>query len=115
MNLDRTDPYAALGLTPRATQGEIRRAYRSLLRRNHPDTQPAGDPAEQEVSTATLQDIMAAYATLGDPATRTLYDHSRRASATPVHSRARPPVRTSDSPEEPPIKAGPVRWHRSPW
>ena len=116
MTVDRTDPYAALGLTPSATQGEIRRAYRTLLRQNHPDTHPLGDPAEHEASTAALQDVIAAYATLGDPASRALHDHRRNAKPSTPRSRLRPSAPMPDNaPEEPPIKAGPVRWHRSPW
>src|SRR5690606_12522978 len=34
-NLD--DAYAALGVTPAATESEIKRAYRRLVSQNHPD------------------------------------------------------------------------------
>jgi molecular chaperone DnaJ len=31
------DPYEVLGVTPGATPDEVRRAYRELVRRHHPD------------------------------------------------------------------------------
>ena len=32
------DPYQVLGLSPKASDGEIKKAYRALIRENHPDT-----------------------------------------------------------------------------
>ena len=69
--IERTDPYAVLGLTPQATPGQVRRAYRALLRQNHPDTHPSGEPADKAASLTTLQQVIAAYAILSDPARRT--------------------------------------------
>jgi curved DNA-binding protein CbpA len=115
MTVDRTDPYAALGLGPNATQGQIRHAYRTLLRQNHPDTRPQGDPASSAASDRTLQQVIAAYAILADPARRAGHDHvAPRTTGTPTPTRTRPgtPVRRA-APDEPPIQAGPVRWHRS--
>ena len=135
MTLKRTDPYAVLGLNPQATQEEIRRAYRALMRQNHPDTRVRGgdptdhdptgndptgnDPTDNAASDATLQQVIAAYAILGDPASRAEYDHRTSAQ----HPRAAPwgdPGRwggpgmrsSSGAPDQPPIQAGPVRWHR---
>lgn len=114
MPVHRHDLYAALGLTPSATQGEIRRAYRSLLRQNHPDTHSVGDREGQAASTATLQDVIAAYAVLGDPARRTHYDSqaSPPSRGQSRGARAASSVRGREE-DEPPIQAGPVRWHRA--
>lgn len=38
------DPYAVLGVSPGATRDEVKAAYRSALKRHHPDT--GGDPAK---------------------------------------------------------------------
>ena len=38
-----TDPYAVLGLTADATEDEVKRAYRNLSRRYHPDTADTAD------------------------------------------------------------------------
>ena len=114
MTIDhRTSLYAVLGLTPQATQQQIRRAYRSLLRQNHPDTKPTGEPADDSASAITLQQVIAAYSVLGDPVRRVDYDrHATR------HVRSSTPVRplrrfTVGEPQQPAIQAGPVLWRRS--
>ena len=68
------DLYAILGLDRYATQAEIAHAYRTLLRRHHPDTRTDGDPSQDAVSDAALQQILTAYAVLRDPDRRTDYD-----------------------------------------
>jgi DnaJ-class molecular chaperone len=71
------DLYAVLHLDPQATPAEVHRAYRSLLRRHHPDTRPA--PATQgEAATKheMLTQIMDAHAVLADPIRRARYDHN---------------------------------------
>lgn len=59
------DYYTILGVPKTATADEIKRAYRSLAMKHHPDR--GGDVAQ-------FQDIQEAYATLGDPAKRQQYD-----------------------------------------
>jgi curved DNA-binding protein CbpA len=112
MTTDRSDPYAVLGLTSRATQAEIRRAFHRLMRQNHPDTRAIGEPAASAVSDTTLQQAIAAYSILGDPARRAHYDHP----ATPTAPTRPTRIRTVLSfqrrgSNQPPILAGPVRWH----
>ncbi|MBM3491917.1 MAG: molecular chaperone DjiA [Alphaproteobacteria bacterium] len=57
------NPYIVLGLSPDATQAEIRAAYRRLLLRNHPDAlQAAGVPADMlELAQEKTRRIVAAY------------------------------------------------------
>jgi curved DNA-binding protein CbpA len=114
MTTDRSDLYAVLGLTSRATQAEIRRGYRKLLRQHHPDTRPIGGPAASAVSDTTLQQAISAYSILGDPGRRAHYDRT----TTPIAPT--PPIRIRTvlsfqrgSSNRPPILAGPVRWHSS--
>ena len=113
MTGDRTDLYAVLGLTSRATQEELARAYRTLLRQNHPDTRPMGNPSDDAASNLALQEAMSAYSVLGDPARRARYDqHILRRTSTSI--RVHPAFRVPSAfPELPPIQAGPVRWHGS--
>jgi len=64
-----TDPYEALGLTKSATQDEIKKAYRKLVRTSHPDLHPDDAGAE-----ARFKAIAAAHDLLKDPETRARFD-----------------------------------------
>lgn len=61
--------YSTLGVSPSATDDEIRKAYRKLAKTCHPDTNP-GDKAAEE----RFKAISRAYAILGDAAKRKRYD-----------------------------------------
>jgi molecular chaperone DnaJ len=63
------DLYALLGLAPGASSAEIKRAYRRLARRYHPDINP-GDRAAETL----YKRISDAYETLVDPERRRAYD-----------------------------------------
>lgn len=63
------DHYATLGVPRDATAEDIKRAYRRLARKNHPDANNH-DPASAE----RFKDIGAAYRTLSDPEKRRRYD-----------------------------------------
>jgi molecular chaperone DnaJ len=76
------DYYALLGIDSRISTADLRRAWRRLALRWHPDR--AGDGA-----TSTFQKIQAAYAVLSDPASRAAYD--RRQSVAPNVVRGRTP------------------------
>ena len=66
------DYYAALGVPPGATTAQIKKAYRKLARRHHPDTNP-GDPG----AATRFKTITEAYEVLADPARRKAYDAAR--------------------------------------
>ena len=63
------DYYKVLGIDRTATQDDIRKAYRRLAKRYHPDTN-AQDPRAQE----RFQEINEANAVLSDPEKRKKYD-----------------------------------------
>ena len=63
------DYYGILGVSPDASEEEIKKAYRSLAKRYHPDRN-RGNPASEE----RLKEINEAYDILGDKEKRTLYD-----------------------------------------
>lgn len=65
----QNDPYDALGLTKTATDDEIKKAYRKLVRTSHPDLHPDDAGAE-----ARFKAISAAYELLKDPETRARFD-----------------------------------------
>jgi curved DNA-binding protein len=63
------DLYARLDIPRSATDQEIRKAYRKLARKYHPDVNP-NDPTAEE----RFKDASYAYEVLSDPAKRKLYD-----------------------------------------
>jgi DnaJ-class molecular chaperone len=63
------DPYSVLGVKPDATQDDIRKAYRQLAKKLHPDLNPGDRQAEDE-----FKKISAAYDLVGDPDKRSRYD-----------------------------------------
>lgn len=65
------DLYSVLQVKPNATPDEIKKAYRRLSMKHHPD-QNKGDPE----STAMFQQVSNAYQVLSDPEQRNAYDAS---------------------------------------
>lgn len=65
------DLYADLGVGTDASTEQVRRAYRALARRLHPDLNPAPD------ASVRFARVAAAYAVLADPARRATYDQAR--------------------------------------
>jgi molecular chaperone DnaJ len=66
------DYYQVLGVPKNATEAEIKKAYRKLAQKHHPDANRS-DPAAEE----RFKEISAAYDVLGDPEKRTNYDQVR--------------------------------------
>ncbi|MGM9606094.1 MAG: J domain-containing protein [Oscillospiraceae bacterium] len=56
------DPYSVLGVSPDATENEIKQAYRRLAKKYHPDLNP-GDPE----AARKMNEINAAYEQIKDP------------------------------------------------
>ena len=63
------DPYDVLGVSRKATDAEIKKAFRTLAKKHHPDTQ-ANDPK----AVKKFQEISAAYEVLGDKEKRAQFD-----------------------------------------
>ena len=84
------DPYAALGVPRTATREEIARAYRSAVKRSHPDTGATTSPAQ-------MARLVEAWRILGDPVRRARWDREHSPIATP------PPW------SAPVVRPGPVR------
>lgn len=63
------DYYSILGVSPSASEKEIKMAYRKLARKCHPDLSPGNKEAE-----ARFREINEAYEALSDPQKRAKYD-----------------------------------------
>jgi molecular chaperone DnaJ len=72
----RPDYYKALGVDKKAGADDIKKAYRKLARRYHPDRNPDDKAAEER-----FKEISQAYDVLGDPDKRKQYDSATGAFA----------------------------------
>lgn len=63
------DPYTVLGVTRAASEDELKRAYRRLAKKLHPDLNPGKSAVEQQ-----FKEVTAAYELLSDPQKRARYD-----------------------------------------
>ncbi|MGH7926968.1 MAG: J domain-containing protein [Candidatus Binatia bacterium] len=111
--MSQPDFYAIFGVSPSASQKEIRAAHRELVKRYHPDIySTSGDKAR---ATEKLQAINQAYAVLGNAERRKRYDASRvesQRSARPVAQERPAHVRRASSPPRRKAAPRPVRVRR---
>jgi DnaJ-class molecular chaperone len=117
--------YKTLGLTNAATQAEVRRAYRILARRYHPDVNPGKSSEER------FKEISKAYTILSDPEKRAQHDldldrasesfsqtfdrahaalkkNQQRAAYSRVQQNTAPPKRDASPPKAQPKRAEPA-------
>jgi len=67
--MDYKDYYKILGVDRNATQDDVKKAYRKLAMKYHPDKNPGNKKAEE-----TFKEINEAHEVLGDPKKRARYD-----------------------------------------
>jgi len=99
------DPYSVLGVSPNASDEEIKKAYRELARKYHPDNyqnNPLADLAEEK-----MKEINEAYETITKqrsggggsyqrPSGGYQYSHQQSGSANPTYARIRNLINSGD-------------------
>ncbi|MGX9899880.1 DnaJ domain-containing protein [Arthrobacter sp. SA17] len=125
MSNEPADYYTVLGVADTATQQEISRAFRGLMRTRHPDV----DAAAPAPTSAEVLAIMNAFGVLRDPRKRAEYDRRQNRDR---KTRDESPIRTSAQdipvrygPRDVPVsripkpfpllRVTPVRWEEGPW
>jgi len=68
MASEKRDYYEVLGISKNATADEIKKAYRTLAKKYHPDLNKAPDAAEK------FKEVQEAYEVISDPQKRSTYD-----------------------------------------
>src|SRR3712207_3113239 len=79
------DPYELLGVSKEASGDDVRRSYRTLARKYHPDANP-DDPGAEE----RFKEIQQAYEVLSNPEKRRNYDERVRTTSRKSRGAPRP-------------------------
>jgi len=65
------DPYTILGISRQSSLSDIKKAYRTLVVKYHPDKHPDDDSAAEQ-----FKEVLSAYGILGSPQEKEEYDRS---------------------------------------
>jgi curved DNA-binding protein CbpA len=88
--IKRQSPFQILGVTPAATKSEIRKAWKTLVKANHPDR----NPNDRDGATERLVAVNAAYDKLRNHEPIILKSHTKAANDHPKAKQARQTAET---------------------
>lgn len=74
--MNRNNPYVTLGISQNASEQEIRKAFRALAKKYHPDMNPGNPKAEEK-----FREINEAYEILSDERKRSKLDQQLRGAS----------------------------------
>lgn len=101
------DYYVMLGVGKTASPDEIKRAYRALALKYHPDKNPGDAESERQ-----FKEVASAYEVLIDPSKRAMYDArgyvGRRPASPPPRTNTHPPRPNPPRPAKKPKKPRPM-------
>ncbi len=70
----RKDYYKILGVDKNASADEIKRAFRKLALKHHPDRHSSAEPSVREEEEKVFKEVSSAYSILSDPDKKSRYD-----------------------------------------
>ena len=71
----RKDLYKILGIERSASSDDIKRAYRKLALKHHPDRHSQAEPEIREEEEKKFKEVSSAYTVLSDPRKKSRYDN----------------------------------------
>ena len=95
MAQEKRDYYEVLGVSKTATDAEIKKAYRKLAMKYHPDYNPGDKEAEEK-----FKEVNEANEVLSDPKKRQLYDQYGFAGVDPAYAAQNVPSGQSQRPPQ---------------